>query len=425
MDPVPDTTLLATRPTPRILLVDADAFFVAVARLVDPEGAGKAKLLIVGGTTRGVVCSASYEARQFGVRSAMPISRALKLCPQAMCVPVPRACGKMSRAISAVLSRFTPVVEGASIDEWYLDLTGTEALYRGAPLDEVATRIRAAVVAETGMSVSLGGGTNRLIAKLAVEYAKPKPGTGATGVHVVPAGLELDFMRGVTLGDIPMIGPRFKARLESLGLVTVPDVLPLELTTLQRMLGERGGRWLYDRVRGIASSEVHHREHSVSLSHEETFARDLSSDDDLDLELVRLVTAVARDLRRGRLTARTVAIKLRDADFRTRRASRTLRSPFASDRVILATSRDLLAKLRRARRAPARLIGVALTGLSERDSDAQLGLFDEGHSQDAIADSSRDRAVSRVIDAVRERFGKDAVMPGRLAPPAVRGRGRH
>lgn len=192
----------------RILLVDADAFFVAVARLVDPEGAGKARLLIVGGTTRGVVCSASYETRQFGVRSAMPISRALRLCPGAMCVPVPRACGRYSKAIRAVLGRFTPVVEGASIDEWYLDLTGTEALYKDAPLDEVARTIRAAVIADTGLTVSIGGGTNRLIAKLAVEHAKPKPGSKATGVHVVPSGQELEFMRGITLGEIPMIGPR-------------------------------------------------------------------------------------------------------------------------------------------------------------------------------------------------------------------------
>ena len=403
-------------PHHRILLVDADAFFVAVARLVDPEGAGKARLLIVGGTTRGVVCSASYETRQFGVRSAMPISRALRLCPGAMCVPVPRACGKMSRAIRAVLARFTPAVEGASIDEWYLDLTGTEALYKDAPLEDVARTIRDCVIAETGLSVSIGGGTNRLIAKLAVERAKPKPGTDATGVFVVPAGHELDFMRGVTLGDIPMIGPRFRARLESMGLVTVPDVLPLDLGTLQRMLGERGGRWLHDRVRGVSSTLVHQRAHSVSLSHEETFHHDLSEDVDLDLELVRLVTAVARDLRQRGLTARTISIKLRDGDFRTRRASRTLRSPFASDRVILLTARTLVAKLRRARRVPARLLGVALSGLDEGDSDAQLGLFPEVASLGAV-DTARDRAVSRVVDAVRARFGSDAVLPGRLTRP--------
>jgi len=148
-------------PARRILLADADAFFAAVARLVDPEGAGRARLLIVGGApgSRGVVCSASYEARQFGVRSAMPISRALRLCPDALCVPVPRAaCSKKSREIAATLERFAPVVECASIDEWYLDLTGTERLYAGRTIEDVALAIRAAVLAETGLTVSLGGG---------------------------------------------------------------------------------------------------------------------------------------------------------------------------------------------------------------------------------------------------------------------------
>src|SRR4029453_11768392 len=168
------------RPAPsrRILLADADAFFVAVARLVDAEGAGRARLLIVGGTpgSRGVVCSASYEARRFGVRSAMPISRALRLCPGAMCGPGPgAACSKQRQEIRAVLERFAPVVECASVDEWYLDLTGTERVYAGRTLDEVALSVRAAVQIETGLSISLGGGTSRLVAKLAVGLAKAKP----------------------------------------------------------------------------------------------------------------------------------------------------------------------------------------------------------------------------------------------------------
>src|SRR5688500_14025348 len=172
----------------RILLVDADAFFVAVARMVDPEGAGKAPLLMVGAAagSRGVVCSASYETRKYGVRSAMPISRALRLCPEALCVPVPRrACSVKHREIRGVLERFTPTVQAASIDEWYLDLGGTDRLHGGASLEGVAHRIRDEVLSATGLSVSLGGGTSKLVAKLAVERAKPKPGTGANGVYVV------------------------------------------------------------------------------------------------------------------------------------------------------------------------------------------------------------------------------------------------
>src|SRR4051795_11523519 len=209
----------------RILLVDADAFFVAVARMVDPEGAGRAPLLIVGGAagSRGVVCSASYETRKFGVRSAMPISRALRLCPDAMCVPVPRrACSAKHREIRDVLERFTPHVQGASIDEWYLDLAGMERIYGDASLETLAHRIRTSVAEATGMKVSIGGGTSKLVAKLAVERAKPKPGTGATGVHVVAAGDEESFLATFELAEIPMIGPRFQERLSRLGMRRVP-----------------------------------------------------------------------------------------------------------------------------------------------------------------------------------------------------------
>src|SRR3954468_15408864 len=203
-------------PMRRILLADADAFHVAVARAVDPDGAGKAALLIVGGSrdSRGVVCSASYETRKFGVRSAMPIARALRLCPDAMCVPVPRkACSQKSGEIRAVLERYSPVVEGASIDEWYMDLAGTEGIYRDEPLAETAHRMRSAVHRATGLTISVGGGTNKLIAKLAVERAKPKPGSGADGVHIVPSGSEEEFLRSCTLAELPMVGPKFQERL--------------------------------------------------------------------------------------------------------------------------------------------------------------------------------------------------------------------
>src|SRR4051794_20619814 len=192
----------------RILLADADAFFVAVARMVDPDGAGRAPLLIVGGTreSRGVVCSASYEARKYGVRSAMPISRALRLCPDAMCVPVPgKACREKSREIRAVLDRYAPIVQGASVDEWYMDLGGTEGLYGHEALAVTAKRMRDAVVAATTLSVSIGGGTTKLVAKLAVERAKPKPGTTATGVHIVPVGEEAAFLETFDLAEIPLI----------------------------------------------------------------------------------------------------------------------------------------------------------------------------------------------------------------------------
>lgn len=401
----------------RILLVDADAFFVAVARLIDPEGAGRAPLLIVGGApgSRGVVCSASYETRQYGVRSAMPMARAVRLCPQAMCVPVPRgACGRKSREIAAVLHRFAPVVQGASIDEWYCDLTGTEALYHGAPLHEVAHRIRDAVHEATGLSVSLGCGTNKLVAKLAVEFAKPKPGTGGTGVHVVPPGEEARFLAQIPLADIPGVGPRLRDRLEAMGLRSVPDVVGAGLPALERMLGERAGRWLFDRARGIGSTDVVAREQPKSVSREDTFAHDIDDDAVLGAELVRLVTHVASDLRGRGLAARTVSVKLKDADFQIRGASRTLQSPVVADRVILATARALLQRLRVARRTPVRLLGVGLSGLGEGDEADQLSLFGEAAAP-VERETTRDRALAAAVDQLRARFGSDAIVPGQLA----------
>jgi DNA polymerase-4 len=362
----------------RILLVDADAFFVAVARLVDPEGAGKASLLIVGGAagSRGVVCSASYETRRFGVRSAMPISRALRLCPEAVCVPVPRrACSAKHREIRAVLERYTPDVQTASIDEWYLDLGGTERLYHGAELADVARLIRADALATTGLSVSIGGGTSKLVAKLAVERAKPKPGTGADGVHVVPAGEELEFMRGLVLADIPGIGPKSTARLADAGLRSVEDVLALDDAALVRLVGQREAAWLARRVRGVDEAEVAEREVAKSISRDETFDTDLHDDVLLEGELSELIGRAAAELREEGLTARTVTVRIRDTDFTTRQASRTVADPLASDRGLFAVARPLLAKLRRARRVPARLLGVALSNFTAPPT-RQRALFD-------------------------------------------------
>ncbi|MEO6877878.1 MAG: DNA polymerase IV [Gemmatimonadaceae bacterium] len=400
----------------RILLADADAFFVAVARIVDPEGAGKEPLLIVGGTreSRGVVCSASYEARKFGVRSAMPISRALRLCPRAMCVPVPRGvCGEKSREIRAVLERIAPVVEGASIDEWYLDLAGTERLYLGESLADTAKRIRDGVTEATQLSVSIGGGTSKLVAKLAVERAKPKPGTGATGVHVVAPGDEARFLETFELADIPLIGPRFQERLAKLGMHRVPDVLQYDVATLTQWLGAREAEWLYDRVRGVDYGEVEAHGDAKSISRDDTFPVDIDSDDELGRELLALVTRAAMDLRGDGLTARTITVRIRDFDFKTRQASRTLDVPVISDRVILEVSHALLAKLRVARAVPARLLGVALSSLAVDATADQLTLFERKEAR--TDETDRDRVLAKTIDQVRARFGDRGILPARLA----------
>jgi len=394
----------------RILLADADAFFVAVARMVDPEGAGKAPLLIVGGApgSRGVVCSASYETRKFGVRSAMPISRALRLCPDALCVPVPRGeCSRKHREIRAVLDRFAPAVQAASIDEWYLDLDGTDALYHGASLEAIAHRIRDAVHRETGLTVSIGGGSSKLVAKLAVERAKPK--TGATGVHIVHSGDELEFMRPHKLADIPGIGPKTTIRLAERGLRTVEDVLALDDAALSRLVGTADAAWLAERVRGIDHGEVAEREEARSISRDETFDADLDDDVLLEGELTELVSRAGVDLRGDALEARTVTVRIRDTDFRTRQASRTVDEALASDRALYAVARELLRKLRSDRHVPARLLGVALSNFTTPPAK-QLGLFDAPR---APMETKKDRELSRAVDAVRARFGRDAIAAGR------------
>ncbi len=397
--------------TRRILHVDCDAFFVQVARLEDPDGIGLEDLLLVGGTPegRGVVTSASYAVRAYGVRSGMPTAEALRRCPQAKVVPVPRsACVRRSGEVKRVLDRLSPVVQAASVDEFYLDLTGTERLFGRETLTETAERIRMSVLAETSVSVSIGGATRRLVAKLATRRAKP------AGVHVVPAGQEASFLRGFDLADIPGVGPSFARALEKRGLVTVNQTLGVEREWLERWFGEGRGGWLYDRIRGQDRSRVLAREPRRSISSERTFFRDIDDDEALEGKLMKLSLSVGRSLRRHHLRARTVSVKLRDNDFTTRNGSRTSSVALETDTAIFSIARELLAALRGRRRRPARLLGVALTNFEEGPSSRQLGLF----SGEAGPESQRDRDVAHMLDRIRDRFGDDAVVPGRIVRPS-------
>jgi DNA polymerase IV len=394
----------------RLLLLDCDQFFVQCARLADPDGAGREPLLLVGGSAdgRGVVTSASYETRKFGCRSAMPTAHALRLCPAARVVPVPREmCSRKSREVLDVLHRFTPLVEAASIDEAYLDLTGTEALYRGESLAATARRIQEAVKEETEITVSLGGGTTRLVAKLAAERAKPG------GVFVVEPGGEAAFMADHELRDIPGVGPVLADRLRTMGLVAVRDALALTAAELEGMLGPGRGAWLHERIRGIGSDVVEPESAAKSMSREETFPRDLHGDEEMERELMALAIRVASDLRRQALRARTVTVKIKDGDFRSRSASRTVDQPLESDRAILAVALELLATLRGRRRTGARLLGVAVSHFAPVDEGTQLVLFDGGGEATAL-ETDRDRRLSRVADELRQRFGPAAIRPGRL-----------
>lgn len=389
----------------RVLLVDCDMFYVQVARLEDPEGAGREDLLIVGGSPsgRGVVTSASYGVRAYGVSSGMPTAQALRLCPDARVVPVSRkACTARSREVLTVLRKESPVVQAASIDEFYLDLSGTERLFHHEPLLETAGRIRARVLEETAISVSVGGGTRKLIAKLAAGRAKPG------GVLVVNPGDEAAFMRTFKLRDIPGVGPALAQALEKKGLVDVEDLLPVDLDWLGRWLGPSRAVWLWDRARGLDSSRVHPDEIRKSISSERTFGTDLTEDLVMERELLRLVGGVGRTLRKKGLRGRTVTVKIRDQDFKTRQASHTLPDPVEADSTLFAVARQLFRELRGKRRLGVRLLGVGISSLVEEEGPPQLELFGKGPGEE----SPRHRRVYRVLDDLRDRFGEDAVFPG-------------
>jgi DNA polymerase IV len=393
----------------KILLADCDAYFVQVAKLEDPEGAGKEELLIVGGSAdhRGVVTSASYACRVFGVRSGMPTSQALRLCPRAVLVGVPRgACSRKHAEIREILLKYTPLVESASIDEFYLDLTGTDQVHRTSDLSVLATRIREHVLEATRINVSIGGGPTRIVAKLAARKAKP------AGTHVVAAENVPAFMHDIELAAIGGIGPKFQEKLRSYGLVRVADVLPFEESALTAWFGDSTGPWLYERIRGIDNGHIEPRSIAKSISRDETFAHDLTQDDALLTELARLSSDAASDLRSREMRARTIAVKVRDADFTTRQARHTLESAVESDRAIYDVARELLLKLRRARRVGVRLLGVSLAGFTDQHGIEQLGLFGPA----ATVETDKDRRLSRVMDDVRSKFGTDSIISARAMP---------
>lgn len=394
----------------RILLVDCDMFYVQVARLEDPEGAGREPLLVIGGspTGRGVVTSASYEVRAFGVRSGMPSSQARRLCPGAVFAPVDRrAVVRYSREVREALHGVSPVVQAASVDEFYLDLTGTERLFGDETLEQTAVRIRETVLGETGISVSIGGASQKMVAKMASGLAKPG------GVHVVAAGEEGEFMRRFDLADIPGVGPALVDSLRRRGMIRVEDLLRVSGDDLVDWFGEGRGRWLYRRARGLDSTPITHGEERKSISSERTFHEDIDDDEALEAILLRLTRSVTRTLRRKELRARTVTVKLRDADFTTRQGSHTVPESVETDGAVFPIAMELLRTLRKRRRRPARLLGVGLSNLVTADEEGQLALFDDPAAM-SERDRERDRALSRTVDALAERFGDDAVVPGRI-----------
>lgn len=416
----PATDAAAPGGVRRILYADVDSMFVQVARRALGEPVASARLLIVGGSAegRGVVTSASPDAKAFGIRAGMPTAMAMRRCPEALVVPVPGdAVREASRAIHAVLGAFAPLYEPRSVDEGALDLTGCEALYGGETLEATAHRVRDAVRAQTGYSVTVAGATNVYVAKMATDLAKPRAnGAGGTGVYVVPPGEEAAFMRRFALGDLIGIGPSTLKRLHQVGLRTVEDVLPLPVRDLTTIFGPRGGRWLWERVRGIDHGRVTPPGPPKSCSREDTFAEDVFDDATLIRELTRLVTRVVTDLREEGMRCRTVTAKIRDIDWTTRQRSRTVREPIETETAIRPIALELLRQLRRERRVGARLVGVTLGNLSGQPDALQLALPGllgaAGRPAEPPPESSRDRALADAMDVVRARYGADGVRQG-------------
>ena len=386
---------------PRIIHVDLDAFFVEVCRARNPE-LRKVELLVVGGRreSRGVVQSASYPARAYGIRAGMPIAEAVRRCPQATFFQGSFThYREASRAIRTVLERFTPTVAMASLDEAYLDFSGTERLYPVSLLP-VAEQIRDTVRAETNLDVSIGIGSNRMIAKLASDTAKPK------GLMEVRAGWEEGFLAGLPLRALPGIGPKTTARLAELGLANVVQVQELTREKLEALVGPEA-KLLKLRAHGYGGTALHGDRLPRSVSRETTLSRDARDPARLEILLALLTARVAGQLREEGLVARTVTLKLRHDDFKTVTRRHTLETPTDLDAELYkparAMFREAFAEVR-GRDRGVRLIGIGATGLGKA---AEPDLFEP-------ADRERRRRLTAAVDQVRERFGFDALAEARL-----------
>jgi len=383
------------------LHVDMDAFYAAVEVRRRPELRGRP--VVVGGTGgRGVVAAASYEARVFGIGSAMPSVRARRLCPHAVFLPGDHPhYGEVSERVMSVLRDVTPLVEPLSLDEAFMDVRGGARLL--GPPYELAAQIRARILEQEQLTCSVGVAATKFIAKLATERAKPRVGPAGpvwgSGVHVVEAGTELDFLHPLPVTALFGVGPATSRRLLRLGVETVGDLASLPEAAVIAALGTASGRQLHQLANGIDDRPVVVNRLARSISHEETFARDLHIAGDLEAQATRLADAVARRLRASSLQARTVTLKLRFGDFRTITRSVTLPDPTDGTRDLVAAARELLSQIDVA--PGVRLLGVGASGLVET-SARQLS-FEDG--------SQVHEAAERVTDQIRDRFGASAIGP--------------
>jgi DNA polymerase IV len=388
----------ATDSSASILHIDMDAFFVSVELLTRPELRGKA--VIVGGQhdQRGVVTSASYEARKFGVHSAMALRTAAKLCPHAIFLDSHHELyGQWSDRVATILARYSPVVEMASIDEAYLDLAGTERLL-GPPL-AAAHKLLREITTTTSLPCSGGLGATRLIAKIASEQAKPR------GLVWVPAGGEAAFLAPLAVRRIPGIGKVTDAALRGLGVDTIAQLQAVPLERLESTFGQWGTA-LYRKARGIDSYEFFVDAEPKSISHNQTFGEDTRDRDALESTLSYLCQKASKRMRDAGLHARTLTLTLRYTNFRTITRSQTLAEPSDLDTVFLKAVRELFHRAWDGK-AMLRLVGVAFTSFSA--GSAQIDLLDPERREKL-------ERLAQATDRLRDRFGFSKVQFGGSLP---------
>jgi len=371
-----------------------DSFYVSVERLLNPDLIGKP--VVVGGPpqSRGVVSSASYEARAFGVQSAMPSAQAYRLCPQAIFVGSSfETYARYSRMIAETLATFTPLAEMASQDEAYMDMTGTERLWGGP--EEMGRRIKAAVRERTGLPCTVAASPSRLVSKIATDTVKPD------GLVWVRPGTEAAFLAPLAVGRMPGVGPKTQDRLGELGMKTLGDIQRLGRAECRRLFGEQGES-LWDRSSGIDDAPVSGEwGPPKQVSHETTFDRDISDAAALNAIVADLADRVAERLRADGLFAWTVSVKFRYREFETRGGSRTLEAPTHDPATIRDEARSILAAKREPHR-PLRLVGVACSNIAESD-EGQMDMVADG------TDREKRERLWNAVDALRAKYGRGSV----------------
>ena len=383
-----------TEGTATILHVDMDAFYASVAERDDPFLRGKA--VVVGAGARGVVLSANYAARKYGIRAAMPVGRAKRMAPHAIFVtPDHQRYSEVSAKVMEIFDSFTPLVEPISLDEAFLDVTGARKLLGTGR--EIAVEIRRQVEASEGITCSVGIAPSKFIAKLASGHCKPN------GILEIPADRILNFLHPLPVNAIWGVGPKTAETLERLGLRTVADIANLPRATLIRALGQASGASLYELAWGRDYRDVTPNEPDKSISAAETFAQDIDDPEEILQEFLRLTEKAAARLRENNYYAKTISIKVRFADFSTISRSKTLPLPIDSTHDIYEIAKSLYLALN-LDRARLRLVGISLDNLSEAAPEQLLlGAREKGW-----------READTAIDRAKLRFGGGSVRPGRL-----------